>query len=37
MEAEFPEEYMSEMADDDVPIDPTMRMSSDMLIQLTSD
>jgi len=37
MEAEFPEEYLSEMADDDAPIDPTMSMSSDILIQLTSD
>jgi hypothetical protein len=37
MEAEFPEEFMSEMADDDAPIDRTMSMSSDMLFQLTSD
>ena len=37
MEAELPEEYMSEMAGDDAPVNRTMSMSSDTLIQLTSD
>jgi hypothetical protein len=38
MEAEIPAEYLSQMADDgDVPVNSTMRMSNDTLIQLTSD
>jgi hypothetical protein len=38
MEAEFPPEYMSHMVGEGAaPVDPTARMSSDTLIQLTSD